>query len=50
MDVIAYILWGVITLGPLIAYGIYTALRGEPRRADKPTTGTPSPSSGAATS
>lgn len=36
MDVIAYILWGLVTLGPLIAYGIYTALRGEPRRPDKP--------------
>lgn len=36
MDVIAYILWGLVTLGPLIAYGIYTALRGEPRKADKP--------------
>lgn len=50
MDVIAYILWALVTLGPLLAYGIYTALRGEPRRPDKPAKRTAAPTTGTATS
>ena len=39
MEFIAYPLWIIVTVGPLIAYAIYTALRGEPRRPDKPAKG-----------
>jgi len=39
MEVFAYIIFIVVILGPLVAYAIYTALRGEPRRPDKPAKG-----------
>ncbi|WP_395639165.1 hypothetical protein [Pseudolysinimonas sp.] len=39
MDVLAYLIFGIAVLGPLVGYAIYTALRGEPRRPDKPAKG-----------
>jgi hypothetical protein len=36
METIAIIVFVVTTFGPIVAYSIYTALRGEPRRPDKP--------------
>lgn len=37
MESLLAALFFVLTFGPLIAYGIYTARFGEPRRPDKPT-------------
>lgn len=39
MDVLIYIGFALVTFGPLVAYAIYTSLRGEPRRVDKPSKG-----------
>ena len=36
METVSIIIWVITTFGPVVVYGIYTALRGEPRRADKP--------------
>jgi hypothetical protein len=36
METISIILFVVISVGPLLAYGLYTARFGEPRRPDKP--------------
>jgi hypothetical protein len=36
MEAILIVLFFVLTFGPLIAYALYTARFGEPRRADKP--------------
>lgn len=50
MEALAYIPFVLAVLGPLVAYAIYTARRGEPRRPDKPAKGKPGATSGAATS
>lgn len=39
MDILIYIGFALFTFGPLVAYAIYTSLRGEPRRPDKPSKG-----------
>ena len=36
METVSIIIFAAMTFGPVVAYGIYTARRGEPRRADKP--------------
>lgn len=36
METVSIIIWVLTTFGPVVAYGIYTARKGEPRRPDKP--------------
>jgi hypothetical protein len=39
MEAIAYIIFILVSFGPLVAYAIYTARHGEPRRPERPAKG-----------
>jgi len=39
METLSFIFFILLTVGPLLGYGLYTARFGEPRRPDKPRKG-----------